>query len=156
MTFLESTLNKPINNYIRVDIKRSDPQLIDNNSNEKEEGFKDNAGKKQSKRRQLEAEKTLRPIYFDQDENKTYTDYIAKGPMIIDKNAEYHRKLSQPDSDVNALTSTYYGHLNPIYKENDLLQIVDIEKQNLEDIEHDKEIINRYISFDSINHLYIR
>eukprot|EP00345_Euplotes_harpa_P008823 CAMPEP_0168350696 /NCGR_PEP_ID=MMETSP0213-20121227/21309_1 /TAXON_ID=151035 /ORGANISM="Euplotes harpa, Strain FSP1.4" /LENGTH=35 /DNA_ID= /DNA_START= /DNA_END= /DNA_ORIENTATION= len=35
----------------------------------------------------MEVERTLRPVYFDHEENKLYANYFASGANVIDKRA---------------------------------------------------------------------
>lgn len=151
MTFLESILNKPINNYTRVDLKWNEHFLVRSNSTK--ENSKESKSARISKKNQ-ETERVLRPIIFDKDENKIYSEYLTNGPMIIEKNAEYHKRVSTTTGDSTPLLHSYYSFITPTYREKDFLNIEDMQSNQVADLEHDKIIINKYIEFDSINHLY--
>lgn len=149
MTFLEAVLNKPMNSYVRVDLKQSDsffkPKPAESKKEEQE------PKPKFHRKRITDSEKSLRPIYFDKEEDKTYLDYFLSGPNVIDKRAEYYKRKSQTDCDVHVLTTSFYSFVAPTYREKDFKKIDEREKISKEDLKHDKEIIKRYINFDSIN-----
>ena len=148
MTFMESLLNKHMNSYIRVEVKHSSNKIRPSEPVKEEE-----EKPKSFKIHSVDNEKTLRPLYFDQDEHKLYVSYFSSGGSMIDKRAEYSKRISQPECDVNSLTATFYDFIQPTYKESDYKIIEDNEKKSKDDMKSEGEIIKKYINFDTVSNL---
>lgn len=154
MTFLESELNDPLSDYIRVDMKRPDSQFQFKfkTSKKPKEKAEPEVKKPVYKRRYNEVEKIVRPVYFDENEDKKiYHSYIMSGPEVIDKRAEFTKRKKQKDCDINALTQMFYGFINPTYKDKDYKKVEEHAKRKEDDMKHDTEIIKKYLNYASMN-----
>ena len=149
MTFMESLLNKHMNSYTRVELKHNTNKIRQTDDKENIEEDKPKTFKIHS----IDHEKMLRPIYFDQEEHKLYVSYFTTGGSLIDKRAEYSKRVIQPECDVASLTSTFYDFIQPLYKESDYKIIDENEKLKKDDLKSDSEIIKKYINFDSVSNI---
>jgi hypothetical protein len=122
MTFLESYLNKPLNNYTKLDMRQFDNYSADKQVHFKKEEVKESKSRL-SKRKNLEVEKALRPVYIDEEEKKLYTEYFDNGAGLINKRAEFEKLKKKPDADVNQLASAFYSFIQPTYREKDYKKI---------------------------------
>ena len=152
MTFLESVLNKPIYNFTRVETKHTDYFGQFKKSESKQDDPEEEL-KRSYKRQYNEVEKTLRPVYFDDEEAKLYKSYFAAIPTVIDKHAEYDKRIKQADCDVNALTANFYSFITPLYRDKDYRKVDERERHRNEDIKHDAEVVKKYLNYASIHAL---
>ena len=106
MTFIESLLNKQVSSFIRVELKQNPnrirpslPFKIVENKEQKIKTYKNNS---------IEIEKALRPVYYDQEEIRTYDAYLSNGTNIIDKRINNKSNLSNENSDIG---NCWYGQI---------------------------------------------